>query len=740
MRTYWSMAGAVVLAIVSVAVGNGLTAASAAAAEAPGEIGQVGSFGEGEGQFQWPTQIAVDPTDNSVYVLDDPTSPTTRPKVETSVRIQKFSAGLGKPVATLTVATPEVTVGGESEFQVVAGLAVDPKLHRLYVLKGVRTEGLEPGDITVGSEIDAFSTKEEQVNGKSTLPVAEGVHEVVETAPGVKEARYYKFPPPPTVVPVPAKTLGTPRGLALDPSGSGHDLIVLGGEESRHTVVQRISGATGSFEAGALTGEFDDTGELLNQAGGEATGVAVAPSGTLYLTSPAVAPAVSGIASLSSNLQNVSVFREAEEPFGFTAGTSFDFFQEPQGSSIAVAPDSGTVYAFETGQPENAATPPDTPGTYELAGFSSADKSQQVIYGGASTSALRCVIASKYDAVAAGSGGVVYALDGGNRDTISGVEGPSPFGFRLIEFGPGGSDSECPEPVAAFTIDSNVSNSTVRVEKGSSVAFAASSAELRGAEPEALTWKTEGPATWEETITQGCPTTPATCLVASHTFLKPGLYTADLQMTVKNSPFGQPPAATRKLEVFAPPPTAAFTASNQEPQSGEDVTFNGAESLDPTGSPNGTPTNTMESYTWSFGDGEVKTTSTPQFTRSFANSGAAARAETVTLTVTNREKVQSAPSTQQLTVKGTGSSGGGGGTGGSTGGGGGSTPTTTPATTPTTTPSALVHPPVVKPVPLTRAQKLAKALRQCRKLKHRKLRLSCERAARKKYAPPKKRH
>jgi DNA-binding beta-propeller fold protein YncE len=40
--------------------------------------------------------------------------------------------------------------------------------------------------------------------------------------------------------------------------------------------------------------------------------------------------------------------------------------------------------------------------------------------------------------------------------------------------------------------------------------------------------------------------------------------------------------------------------------------------------------------------------------------------------------------------------------------------------------------------PLTRKQKLAKALKQCHKLKHKSKRVACERAARKRYAPPKK--
>ncbi len=83
------------------------------------------------------------------------------------------------------------------------------------------------------------------------------------------------------------------------------------------------------------------------------------------------------------------------------------------------------------------------------------------------------------------------------------------------------------------------------------------------------------------------------------------------------------------------------------------------------------------------------------------------------------------------------SSGGGGG-----GGGGTTPPTTTPPTTPTTTPTTtplISSKPAPTPVkaaetlqPLTKAQKLAKALKACKK-KHKKQRASCERQAKQKY-------
>jgi Tol biopolymer transport system component len=54
------------------------------------------------------------------------------------------------------------------------------------------------------------------------------------------------------------------------------------------------------------------------------------------------------------------------------------------------------------------------------------------------------------------------------------------------------------------------------------------------------------------------------------------------------------------------------------------------------------------------------------------------------------------------------------------------------------TPGSTSFPPPTKPKPLTRAQKLAKALKQCKKDKNKKKRTACEKEAKKKYSPVKK--
>ncbi len=86
---------------------------------------------------------------------------------------------------------------------------------------------------------------------------------------------------------------------------------------------------------------------------------------------------------------------------------------------------------------------------------------------------------------------------------------------------------------------------------------------------------------------------------------------------------------------------------------------------------------------------------------------------------------------------------GGGGGGGGTGGGGGPSPVITPTVTPVVIAPVIIAPiKVVPPIvikPLTKAQKLAKALKVCKK-EHKKQRASCEKQAKKKYGPAKKGH
>ena len=674
-----------------------LFAASAGASF--GELAKVGAFGVGAGEFYFPTGLAVDPETNDVFVVDEPGSewPGIGPS---SFRIQEFSPSLGKPIATVTVPTPKI---GEHGYQFVAGIAVDPSSKRLYVLKSINAE--ESGYTYVAGEIDIYSTDVSSETLKS-----EGV--------------LYKFA---TSLPAP-DTVSEPVGLAVDPVN--HDVIVLGASsDGENAHIQEVS------STGQLGSSYEDSSHNLGKIGSMPTGIAVGPDGSFYFTVNfnAVEKKVlrPGVVKLSPDLSTMTVVHQVrgEEPGldGGTAGGNGRTY----GPQVAVNPEGTVVYAAE----ESVGSSLKEAGVYEVRGMSVSTGEQSVVYGGGKTT---CEIASAYSAIAAGSDGVVYALDEGGGNSSE----PSPYGFHLVEFGPGGSG--CPAPATSFTVDGKpeaVGGASVEVMKGEDVKLVASEAELNSEKPSELVWEVSGPESVTEKVTPVPPATTAS-VELSHRFLKPGVYTVSLSMAVSPGTLGSPPVVTRKIDVTAPSPVATFEVFGaggllaQSVKPGEEVTFDGSASSDPTGectpSAGCVPTSHLKSYTWNFGDGSQAVTSTePKVKHVFANAGLQEVSDTVSLTVTNEEGVESTPNVQAVTVLGTQEE-----------------VKQTPAkevfkeapkeAVKESPPgkSQVVPPPSRKP--LTTAQKLALALKACKKYKSKKARAVCERAAHKKYAPPKK--
>lgn len=697
-----------------------------------GELGKTGSFGEALGQFDYPSALAVDQTDNSVYVLDEPGA-SERGAGPTSFRIQKFGANLAQETS-VDIATPLVS----GHAQVIEQIAVDPELNRLYVLEGVET-GRSGADEYAAERIYAYSTQTK-------------AGEPIQPVPGVKygsskegEGIFYEFPAVPSTGTVPAGTVGAPDGLAVDPKT--HDLLVLGGDENGDPVIQEISiSDPPDYSSGASGGAFDDTAHEVTRVGSAATGIAVGPEGVVYVTSTKIAqgdlgrgvvrlsieapnslskPAISGLAS-----------SEPGEQDALTGGVEANG-KADAGAQVSVASEGGLVYAMEEGAEKQGGLA----GDYIIRGIDSESGSQQVAFGGGTSP--KCHISASANAIGAGSGGVVYALDEGEPvyNNVSEEWEHSSYGFSLVKFGPEGSG--CPTPSASFEIDGKPAGATVTIRKGETADFDAKESELHGEEPAEVEWDLDGSGKYATVIDGNSG------LETSMEYLTPGRYTIGLKILLQNGgSFGDPPPTTGTLVVEASPPTASFEAFPSgnlgEPlrlgetiKPGEAVTFNGKESSDPTGqcSPGHGcgPTHTLKSYTWSFGDGETETTTTPEYTRTFTNTGTEARTETVSLTVTNEEGIESttpATLTPPLTIEGV-------------------EPTKEPVKESPApvkeavkeTPPAKIVPPVTPPAkkPLTTTQKLAAALKVCKKDKSKKLRASCEKAAHKRYAPkPKK--
>jgi hypothetical protein len=691
-------------------VGGPLVHAQSVRAEAFGELGHVGEFGSSAGQFTYPTDLAVDTENNDVYVLDEPGAETPGMGPE-SFRVQMFKPPLTPheaPSGQVEIPTP---VNGEGFPSFVTNIAVDPALHRLYVLKATLAP-CEEFEEYVGLEIDAYSTEPEP--GTGLLPPAGNVE--TDGEKGV----FYKFPAIRTCEA--SGALLFPHGLAVDPTT--HSLILNGRDEQGSTMIERLT-TVSPYATGAPGGAFDDANGDVVKDGSGASGVAVGPDEEIYfvahnLLAGEPAGELPGVAELTTTgldtLEDpgVSVIAknhgEASGELQLTGGKESVGAFGP-GAQVAVSPDGKTVYAVEVSQLQASEA-----GSYEIRAISTADGSQQVAFGGGSTS---CRITSASNAVAAGGDGIVYALDEGGTVFKGGKHEPTPFGFNLIEFGPDGSG--CPTPSASFEINGNSeSGSPVVVSKGAPVEFDAANSELNGEEPVELQWDLDGSGQFATKIMG----TPAD-LTVMHEYFEPGLYTVGLKLLLKNNgSYGNPPLAAREIEVVAPPPIASFEASTLNPKPGEAVAFNASDSLDPAGGEcqaghGCAGTHTLSSYEWSFGDGTSETTNKDEFARSFSNTSSQPRSETVKLVVTNKEGIKSAASTQALTIQGTPENHQ-------------EAPKEPSKTTlPPTTTTPVVTPPPAKKTP-TKAEKLAHALKACKKLKKSK-RSICEKQARQKY-------
>jgi PKD repeat protein len=205
---------------------------------------------------------------------------------------------------------------------------------------------------------------------------------------------------------------------------------------------------------------------------------------------------------------------------------------------------------------------------------------------------------------------------------------------------------------------------------------------------------------------------------APYTYVTPGVYKASLSLVgdygTSVLPFTVKVLGTKQ-------PVAKFTVPGSVVAT-QSATFDASTSESTEGSE-------ISSYRWEFSDGSKATTQSPQVSHTFANAGEAS----VTLTVVDAEVgMNSEPETHKFTVAAAPSSSCG------SCGGGGTTTTTTSAPPPTITTPIVTPPPAgIKPKPLTNAQKLAAALRACKK-EPKKRRAGCVKQAEKKYAPKKK--
>jgi hypothetical protein len=683
------------LALVAVAMG----ALSATAYGSYGDLNKsFGSKGKKNGDFNWTGDvhaIGVDPTDNSVYVGDEPVEGE---ESGAEYRIQKFTAN-GKFVASVGFKIkPEGPEGGYPAG--LEGVAVDPTAPgggRVYALviyereeaagtkrlkeiaKGEAVPRMDGEDATAGI-LYAFSTTP---SGEKLVPAEnekdeafpEGVFASKVTLNAQSEA---------TRQPA-ASALLEPAGIAVDPTT--HDVIIVGQEEQGGedwlTAAQRVN------PDGTLGPRWVDVNECFEGETESPLCFSEGPGEELQPGDP-LSPVVtqSGrvlVDELDGEIwevpQSFSSTNVPEPVLQFDTSLqtllSFPGGLEPnEGGSLSYVHESsegaGEGRLYQMGELEpGAVTAPRFPAvlSFKLSEAQGALHASEVGFTGGQNKKqqpLCAISAFSQPDVAGGTGQMAFVFD---PDVPPGTsqETAQP---HVEEFGPGGSGclTDTVEPLAASAKGSAIG--TVANPANVNQAITLSSAVTLG-NALSVDWAFGDGTTKEETGYEFQTTS------IEHAFTAPGTYT--VKETIHTDDLAEPTLTTQaSVVVAAKPPTAQFTTS-ANPVAGSPVKFT-STSVDPNNS-------ALVEYVWKFGDGHEATTTAPTVEHTYASAstytvslkvvdalglnGSASRGLTVAAPVVTKQNEET------------------------------STPTPSPSPTPTPTPSPTPSPPGAGVLPFT---------------------------------------
>jgi len=663
-----------------------------------GELKRFGEPGPGSGQLneERTRLLGVDPTDNSVYVLDEPQRFTQAkeevidPETKTCeinettgkckmegvgpitrhFRLQKFTTeSKGKYTFAASVSFNETSPephSGSFLAQGVEGLAVDPKLKRVYLLTVVDREkglaidnqlkssgSLSTEGLLVASTLHAFST---EASGSELLP-ASGTKETAEQGKGVLVGPAEFHAQSATA----GQALLQPTGITVDPATD--EVIVLGhvdekgeaidaiGNSGDHYALQRVS------QSGTLGARYVDQTDFLKG------GLVSAPP-----DSPAVVPGAServdldheGIAEVPYDFSSVQAPHQLTsrlDESGTAIGPRSSFSRGASiGGSLSAASD-GTIYAGGEIRSEEASVGTDfRPGVLAFNGTTGAELG----WTGGQTPLLagnkgKCVLQPELEElielplrVAAGSGATVFALnpeflkrwegeEAGTLEeeeerTLEGEKTKSPFFPAIVEFGEAGVG--CPpgsvtQPVAE--VNGKALSEKEPVAAGVAVTFSSTVAQ---ADALKVKWEfSNGTVTESETTSTDQYRLPTT----THKFEHEGTFT--VKETIETDNLGTPTLTTQSAEKVqvsgvAPPPAAALEGPSSALVN-QTVTY-----TDPN------PSSAIKKYKWSFGDGAKSETEAPSAKHAYASAGE----YTVELRVANAQGAESAPASKKITV------------------------------------------------------------------------------------------
>jgi PKD repeat protein len=611
-----------------------LVCAVSAQAETYGELGHFGSTGSGAGQFKLtgpPTSttagthaLGVDPTDNTVYVGDEPRA--------REYRIQKFTAS-GQLLASTPLFAPPNRDG-------IEGIAVDSAKKRIYVLALERrsdTAAIESREPAVGT-LYAFSTEQQ---GETLVP-ASGTNAGVLTSALESQSD------------APEGALLFPKGITVDPTT--HEVIVLGevalgvpkeGEPLQLRVALQRIHLDGTLGARYVDGTDFFSGEGIPNS------PVVTPGGSVYIEQ-----------SNDVLAQIPSDFASASPPSAFLTFTpkgtgepdsiaEFDTGEPtPDGGAMALAAagaGEGTVYAeghiFDAVGGKSF-----YPGVLAFDATHGAEigwTGGQVPKAGSEASCNIGFSGVTYPVIAAGSGRILFVLDAKTS--------------HVIEFGPEGHGcpaAQATAPGAVIAGSPLLAGETIA--PGTPVTF---SSTLTQANALSVEWSF-GDGTSETVSSDEYQHTQVT-----HAFARGGqltvtetIHTDDLatptiveQTSVSVSSTATPPTAVLEgpleltLGAGAPQRLVYLEGGGLglESQGGGTgaalATFDGSASFDP----NPPGANQIKAYHWVFGDGSEETSADPTVTHSYDSAGAFR----VELTVTDASGLTSEPSVLTVKVK-----------------------------------------------------------------------------------------
>ncbi len=519
----WGLA--LVAAIAALLLSAGM--AQMAAAKGGGQIGEGwGTPGTGNGQLYNPALFGADTSTGKVYVGD---YNGEIGKETTEYRIQQLTESGEFKAATTIKRFPvaKKAIG-------LQGIAVDAELGRFYVVESCRValgagnfKCKESGGVFGARNIIAYSTTPEGTSlvKTATFPLPEGENE-----------------------------LYGPTAIAVDPSN--HDILILGEQGEEHLVVQRVS------SSGTVGKRFVDSADKLKPiSGGEASSLAVAPSGTAYTvvgnSTGAKFTRAFQIPSGMSTVEAVPGFAAAAEKENWPIG--HESFVEPNfgGPQLAISTGGSTLYWKEARVKSGG---PTEPGDLLIRGYSLTKNESVAIWGGGSS---KCKITTSASPLATTSGGNLAVLDSGAETTKPGNK-PA---YGLKEMTLGASGSGCVEPVAKFTINGKKEGEEpTGLKTGEAITFDASSSELAGGFRKEVIWKFGDGSEKVVTEPKEGEEAPAT---TTHAYSSEGKFTVRLEIKLAKPFYGDPAAVERSLTVGTVTESFELTVSKTGSGGGE---------------------------------------------------------------------------------------------------------------------------------------------------------------------------